>query len=171
MTTKEQERKALEQIKKIVETLGENSYVATAFEGCFEKAEENIEYDAAFSWKGEAEWTEKKAKKLELENRDLREAVAKAKENSSKQITALQLRIEELEKATLSADDLTDCIQLVSDAECEAAESEADAAKKIVLYAEAPAGNEFLNAVRVNRAMASRREYLKALRNRLEKRA
>lgn len=171
MTTKEQERKALEQIRKIVEGLGENSYVATAFEGCFEKAEENIEYDAAFSWKGEAECTEKKVKQLELENRDLRNAVAQAKANSSKQITALQLRIEELEKAFISADDLTDCIQLVTDAECEAAEGEAEAAKKIVLYAEAPADNEFLNAVRVNRAMASRREYLKALRSRLEKRA
>lgn len=45
MTTKEQERKALEQIRKIVDGLGENSYVATAFEGCFEVAEENIEND------------------------------------------------------------------------------------------------------------------------------
>lgn len=33
MTTKEQERKALAQIKKIVESLGEGSYIATAFEG------------------------------------------------------------------------------------------------------------------------------------------
>lgn len=38
MTTKEQERKALEKIRKIVEELGENSYVGTAFEGCFEIA-------------------------------------------------------------------------------------------------------------------------------------
>ena len=45
MTTKEQERKALEQIKKIVDCLGENSYIGTAFEGCFEIAEENIECD------------------------------------------------------------------------------------------------------------------------------
>lgn len=51
MTTKEQERKALEQIKKIVAGLGENSYVATALEGCFEIAEENIEYDMACSMK------------------------------------------------------------------------------------------------------------------------
>lgn len=51
MTTKEQERKALEQIKKIVESLGEDSYVETAFEGCFEIAEENIENDWACSMK------------------------------------------------------------------------------------------------------------------------
>ena len=35
MTTKAQERKALEQIKKIVESLGADSYIATAFEGVF----------------------------------------------------------------------------------------------------------------------------------------
>ncbi len=51
MATKEQERNAFEEIKKIVESLGENSYVATAFAGCFEIAEENIEYDAADSLK------------------------------------------------------------------------------------------------------------------------
>ena len=68
--TKADERKALEQIKKIVEGLGENSYVGTAFKGVFELAEENIEYDAAFSAKfymeeydktsaREREWKEK----------------------------------------------------------------------------------------------------------------
>ena len=35
MVTKEQERKALEQIEKIVSALGADSYVATAFDGCF----------------------------------------------------------------------------------------------------------------------------------------
>lgn len=49
MTTKEQERKALEKIKKIVEDLGEQSYIGTAFEGCFDLAEQNIEYDAALA--------------------------------------------------------------------------------------------------------------------------
>ena len=51
MTTKEQERKALEKIRKIVEELGEDSYVGTAFEGCFEIAEDNIENDFACSMK------------------------------------------------------------------------------------------------------------------------
>lgn len=45
MTTKAQERTALEKIKKIVNDLGEDSYVAMAFEGCFEIAEENIDND------------------------------------------------------------------------------------------------------------------------------
>lgn len=59
MTTKEQERKALEQIRKIVEGLGEDSYIGTAFEGCFLVAEENIENDWAFSMKERAELAER----------------------------------------------------------------------------------------------------------------
>lgn len=59
MTMKEQERKALEKIKKIVEDLGKNSYVGTAFEGCFEIAEENIDNDFACSMKQRAEKAEK----------------------------------------------------------------------------------------------------------------
>lgn len=47
MTTKEQERKALGQIKEIIDHLGPNSYVGTAFDGCFEIAEENIRNDTA----------------------------------------------------------------------------------------------------------------------------
>ena len=61
MTTKEQERKALEQIKKIVESLGADSYIGTAFEGCFEIAEENIENDFAISAKDRWEKAERDA--------------------------------------------------------------------------------------------------------------
>lgn len=51
MTTKEQERKALARIRKIVAELGEDSYIATAFDGAWEIAEENIENDFANSTK------------------------------------------------------------------------------------------------------------------------
>ena len=64
MTTKEQERKALEQIKKIVANLGEYSYIGTAFEGCFEIAEQNIDNDWACSLKQEVEAADKKEEDL-----------------------------------------------------------------------------------------------------------
>lgn len=94
MTTKEQERKALAKIKAIVEGLGENSYIGTALAGCFEKAEENIEYDAAFSLQDELQTAEKentliksqlknaklKINKLNRENRELNEQVNKLAE-------------------------------------------------------------------------------------------
>lgn len=49
IATKEQERNALEKIKKIVAELGNDSYIATAFNGAFDLAERNIEEDAAYS--------------------------------------------------------------------------------------------------------------------------
>ena len=55
MTTKDQERAALAKIRKIVEGLGEDSYIAMAFEGCFDDAEYNIENDFANSYKGRYE--------------------------------------------------------------------------------------------------------------------
>ena len=51
MSTKEQERKALEQIRSIVASLGADSYVGIALEGCLEIAEENINNDFACSMK------------------------------------------------------------------------------------------------------------------------
>ena len=59
MATKAEERKALEQIVKIVESLGEDSYIATAMQGMIEDAKENIENDFALSMKDRVE-TEKK---------------------------------------------------------------------------------------------------------------
>lgn len=52
---KGRERDALDQIKKILEELGNDSYVAKAFEGCVEDAERNIENDFACSMKSRYE--------------------------------------------------------------------------------------------------------------------
>lgn len=52
--SKDTERAFLNEIKEILEGLGENSYCAMAFEGCVEDAEENIDNDFAVSMKGSA---------------------------------------------------------------------------------------------------------------------
>jgi hypothetical protein len=70
ISTKAQERKALDQIREIVDGLGPDSYIATAFTGCFQDADENIEFDAAFSMKERWQYTEQ----------DLKEAKAKIAE-------------------------------------------------------------------------------------------
>ena len=78
--TKEQERKALAQIKKILAGLGndpDNSYVCRAFEGCVEDAESNIENDFGDSYKTRYEYREAECERLEER---LRQADAKAKE-------------------------------------------------------------------------------------------
>lgn len=64
MVTKNEERKALEQIKKIIEKLGDDSYIAVAFEGCFEIAEENIDNDFACSM--EQKYTQEHEQVVEL---------------------------------------------------------------------------------------------------------
>lgn len=55
IATKEQEIKALQKIREIITTLGEDNHVATAFDGCIEIAEENIEFDFACSMKNKYE--------------------------------------------------------------------------------------------------------------------
>ena len=45
MATKDQERGVLQQIKAMVAELGPDSYIATAFRGVFDIAEENIDND------------------------------------------------------------------------------------------------------------------------------
>ena len=116
MTTKEQERKALGQIKKIIEGLGPDSYVGIAFEGCAVIAEENINNDFACSMKQRAEAAEKDAKRIgdlytkaiaradELEKKcdeAYEEITAEAKRRAN---VADSLRIT-LEKETARADD------------------------------------------------------------------
>lgn len=51
MTSKDQERATLARIRKLVDDLGENSYLGSAFDGAFRLAENNIEDDAAYTTK------------------------------------------------------------------------------------------------------------------------
>lgn len=84
MTTKEQERQAIEKIRKIVEGLGENSYVGFAMEGVLELAEDNIREDTAYSMKKNAEIAWERADKAETENKDLKKEVEDLKKTVEK---------------------------------------------------------------------------------------
>ena len=169
MTTKEQERKGLAQIRKIVEGLGADSYIAIAFEGCFEIAETNIENDWGCSMKQRAESAEKKVGTLELDNRDLRLAIKNAKEEASRKQTELEQKLEDLHSRVLPAADLSDCRQLAAN-EADGAEKEMKAAAhEIVTFAEEPGGANFQKAVRIHRDAQSRWNYLLGLKGRIEK--
>lgn len=174
MTTKEQELKALAQIKKIVDSLGEGSYIGMAFEGCFEIAEENIQNDWGCSMKQRAESAEKKIEGLEKllkETSDRLNRTIKAmninNENATSEINRLQDTINELSKKLPNDDDLTDCIQLAEEKEAEADQEAKEAAAMIVELAENPASEEFRQAVKTNRAAREKADYYKALRTRL----
>lgn len=77
MTTKEQEKQALEKIREIVESLGEGSYIGTAMEGIWEVAEQNIDLDTAFSLKGQKTMLEKELEAQMRKTAELEEAVRK----------------------------------------------------------------------------------------------
>lgn len=98
MTTKEQERKALAQIRKIVDGLGENSYLSFAFEGCFEKAEQNIEYDFACSYKQELEGALDLCTKRLEEINSLKGKIAKLTDEKNQEIKNRQSYAAEAQK-------------------------------------------------------------------------
>ena len=131
MTTKEQERKALAKIRKIVDELGENSYVGTAFEGCFEIAEENIDNDFACSMKQRAEAAEKKAEALEAEV-DNRKAV----------IYDLSTERDKLRAKTLTTAEAGAIKAILSHSKLEAADLANSSAQRIVELADNPDGAE-----------------------------
>lgn len=75
ISTKDQEREALKKIKEIVAGLGEDSYIAAAFEGCFELAEDNIGNDFARSMKQIADSAREELETVYEENRKLERKV------------------------------------------------------------------------------------------------
>ena len=121
MTTKEQERKALAQIKKIVESLGEDSYIGTAFEGCFEDAETNIENDWALSMKDRWMAADRKLNEANGTIEELRDKLAESeKDYEAAHATAHQIADEKdaeiaaLKSRLLADDDLADISRLLS---------------------------------------------------------
>lgn len=101
LTTKEQERKAIQKIRKIVNDLGETSYVGFAMEGVLEIAEENIENDAAFSLKRQLELAETREKERDIQNKALKEEIADLEVVIKKHVEserALQLKIQNMER-------------------------------------------------------------------------
>lgn len=172
MTTKEQERKALAQIRKIVESLGENSYLATAFAGCFEDAEDNIENDFAFSWKARAETAGQQINGLMKENKKLTALLDDYKQQikgAAKTIAEQQGLIRGLEQSRLSDDDIEDLKQLLDNEIYTAEQSMEQSAKTIVELAETPNDIGFAAAVKSNRAAKRKVTYCNELKARLER--
>ena len=152
IATKEQELKALEKIRKIVEDLGEGSYIGTAFEGCFEIAEDNIGNDFACSMKQRWESADKEAKHFRKLAGSLTDELEKAREE-----------IKNLQKKVLPAEDM----QILHNLACKERISEKEkmekAAKKIVEEAENPNSKEFKDAVEEHRNAKNLEEAYKEL--------
>ena len=161
--TKEQERKALDKIKKIVDELGAGSYIATAFEGCFEIAESNIENDFACSMKQRAESAEALAEGLEIEVENRKAVIYEitAEKNSLKDENA------SLKKKILTAEEAEAIKAILSHSKLEAASLADSSAQAIVEYADRPDSAEFRQAVQDNRSSKKRMDECSTLIQRL----
>ncbi len=96
--TKAEERKALEQIKAIVEALGNDSYIGMAFDGCFEIAAENIENDWGCSLKKDVEDLEDEVEYFKEQYNSMKEKMARLKEKKDNLREALEAKVSDLEQ-------------------------------------------------------------------------
>lgn len=146
--TKHEERTALEKIRKIVANLGNDSYIAKAFEGCFEIAEENIENDWATSYKEIAETSEEKSEALQADIAELRKIISE----KDRWIANLKQAASEADRKTLSAEDKDTVMAVLYMKRTETEGAIKEAAKSIVELAENPESEEFRRAVDLHRS-------------------
>jgi len=111
MATKAEERKALEQIRKIVDKLGEESYIGKAFEGCFFVAEDNINNDFWDSLQDRISAREAELAKLRETTKLKEEKIRRITEESEngrafmqKQVEGLNERIDKLRDDKFAAE-------------------------------------------------------------------
>ena len=123
MTTKDQERQAIEKIRKIVEGLGENSYVGFAMDGILELAEDNI--------RERAEIAQKDARKAEKENKDLKAEIEDLKKTVEKRGATISELNTELcnARAEAKANEIPE--ELIQEMYCMAYDKEAESIGKM----------------------------------------
>ena len=159
--TKDQERETLEKIKAMVAELGPQSYLATAFEGCFADAESNIENDFGDSmqrrWENSME--ELSAAKEEINRLKAEIAAAQKKEETLQgQFDFASQHIKKLERQQLPEQLRRDLWVMVTD-EAEASRARmAEAADKMAVGADNPGCVLFKESVARYRAEKARAE-------------
>ena len=159
--TKDQERETLEKIKAMVAELGPQSYLATAFEGCFADAESNIENDFGDSmqrrWENSME--ELSAAKEEINRLKAEIAAAQKKEEPLQgQFDFASQHIKKLERQQLPEQLRRDLWVMVTD-EAEASRARmAEAADKMAVGADNPGCVLFKDSVARYRAEKARAE-------------
>lgn len=174
LATKRNERDTLEVIRQMVADLGEDSYLATAFQGCFEIAEQNIENDFGDSMKGRVESAEKKLAEAEKKIESLLDQLDESQKDWEAAHAAghaiadqKDAEIKALQAQVLSPDDLEDVRQLLADRVDNAEHMASQAADDIVKYADDPAGKEFRQAVADHRNFSGTAKYYRELLGRV----
>ena len=159
--TKDQERETLEKIKAMVAELGPQSYLATAFEGCFADAESNIENDFGDSmqrrWENSME--ELSAAKEEINRLKAEVAAAQKKEETLQgQFDFASQHIKKLERQQLPEQLRRDLWVMVTDEAAASRARMAEAADKMAVGADNPGCVLFKDSVARYRAEKARAE-------------
>ena len=169
--TKEQERETLEKIKEMIAELGPQSYLATAFEGCFEDAEQNIEDDAAYSMKARLEIQAQRAIERGYEVDRLKADIAAAQskiDTLQSQFDFASQHIKKLERQQLPEELRRDLwVMVTSEAEASRARM-AEAADKMAAGADNPGCVLFKESVARYRAEKTRAEEMEQRANALD---
>ena len=152
--TKDQERDALATIKKLVEDLGPQSYLKTAFDGVFEVAEMNIEEDAAYSFPGRVNILEDQLREMGSKYNAARSDV----EVLRSQLEYAQEQVDALKRQQLPEELRRDLwVMVTTEAEVSRARM-AEAADKMAAGAENPGCVLFKDSVARYRAEKTRAE-------------
>lgn len=174
LASKRNERETLEIIRQMVADLGPASYLATAFEGCFEDAESNIENDFGDSMSRRWKYSESQLESAKEEIKELKEQLEESKKDWEAAHAAAHeisdqkdAEIAALQAQVLGPDDMEDIRQLLRDRATEADEKAKEAAAEIVEHADDPAGKEFQNAVKMHRNYTWEAEYTRNLLERV----
>ena len=126
-----EEGQAIEKIRKIVEELGENSYVGFAMEDVLELAEENIRDDTAYSMKRSAEIAQEQTDELKEEIKTLKkrnETIHRVEIENKDAAARLSLENERLRKE-IKENQIPE--ELIHECYCMAYDKEAGAQKKM----------------------------------------
>ncbi|MDT3700846.1 MAG: hypothetical protein RO469_15665 [Thermincola sp.] len=99
--TQEMERRILEEIEEMVYELGDDSYLAAAFEGAFEIAVKNIQNDVRCTTQEYIDAANNAEEKARQESEELKEQIARLKhelETQNANLRILQSNNEQYEK-------------------------------------------------------------------------
>ncbi len=141
--SKEDERKALKKIERIIEKLGPGSYLETSFAGFKDLALQNIDDDSAITWPDRLQACDESFR-IDLERRDrkiseLREKYAAAKVERADAIERAERAEAEAQKAAAGLEKMTELYNAAREREQEnaeraqAAEAENEALKAEIL--------------------------------------
>lgn len=168
IATKEQERKVLAQIGKIIDGLGENSYVGTAFTGCFDIAADNIENDFGNSLQAKLDnayaqvaRVDNERSALASENKKLKEMLAEASERLQNMAEEHIVEKRQISKKILPPAVLQDTTKLFQEIQKET-EAEIIVVSQTMCLND-PAGAVFAKALQRNKVLLGRYNKISAI--------